>query len=45
MRRFLARLIGSRDGAVAPTVALALTALIAVGGMAFDYAHMAALDT
>ena len=31
--------------AVAPTVALALTALIGVGGLAFDYAHMAALDT
>ena len=31
--------------AVAPTVALALTALIGVGGLAFDYAHMATLDT
>ena len=31
--------------AVAPTVALALTALIGAGGLAFDYAHMAALDT
>jgi Flp pilus assembly protein TadG len=33
------------DGAVAPTVALSLTALIAVGGIAFDYARMASLDT
>jgi Flp pilus assembly protein TadG len=32
-------------GAVAPTVALSLFALIAVGGIAFDYARMAALDT
>jgi Flp pilus assembly protein TadG len=33
------------DGAVAPMVALSLVALIAVGGIAFDYAHVAALDT
>lgn len=32
-------------GAVAPTVALSLVGLIAAGGLAFDYAHMAALDT
>src|SRR3954451_16764075 len=32
-------------GAVAPTVALSLVGLIAVRGIAFDYAHMAALDT
>lgn len=31
--------------AVAPTVALSLFALIGVGGIAFDYARMAALDT
>lgn len=31
--------------AVAPTVALALFGLIAAGGLAFDYARMAALDT
>ena len=31
--------------AVAPTVALSLFALIGAGGLAFDYAHMAALDT
>src|SRR5690348_1380645 len=33
------------DGAIAPTVALSLTALIAGGGVAFDYAHLAALDS
>src|SRR4051812_28169432 len=33
------------DGAVAPTVALSLTALIVAGGIGFDYAHMASLDT
>lgn len=33
------------DGAVAPTVALSLVALIAVGGIAFDYARLASLDT
>jgi Flp pilus assembly protein TadG len=33
------------DGAVAPTVALSMTALLVAGGIAFDYAHMASLDT
>ena len=33
------------EGAVAPTIALSLSALIAVGGIAFDYARMASLDT
>ena len=33
------------DGAIAPTVALSLTALIAASGVAFDYAHLAALDS
>ena len=32
-------------GAIAPTVALSLTMLIAVGGIAFDYSRMASLDT
>jgi Flp pilus assembly protein TadG len=32
-------------GAVAPLFALSLTALIAVGGIAFDYARLAAMDT
>lgn len=39
------RLIGATYGAVAPTVALALFALIGAGGIAFDYAHLASLDT
>ncbi|HEY1145056.1 MAG TPA: pilus assembly protein TadG-related protein, partial [Allosphingosinicella sp.] len=34
-----------RRGAVAPTVALSLIGLIAAGGIAFDYARMASLDT
>ena len=42
---FLWALKRDQRAAVAPTVALALTALIGVGGLAFDYAHMAALDT
>lgn len=33
------------DGAVAATTALALFGLVAVGGLAFDYARMAALDS
>jgi Flp pilus assembly protein TadG len=33
------------DGAVAPTVALSLIGLVAIGGVAFDYAHLAAMDT
>ena len=32
-------------GAVAPTVALSLFGLIATGGLAFDYARLAAMDT
>jgi Flp pilus assembly protein TadG len=39
------KLCRNSDGAVAPTVALSLIGLIAVGGLAFDYARMAALDT
>lgn len=38
-------LLQSTGGAVAPTVALSLFGLIAVGGIAFDYARMAGLDT
>jgi Flp pilus assembly protein TadG len=34
-----------KGGAVAPTVALSLFALIGCGGIAFDYAHLADLDT
>jgi Flp pilus assembly protein TadG len=43
--RAIRRLLKSSSGAVAPTVALSLFGLIAAGGIAFDYAHMAALDT
>ena len=39
------RLIRNRLGAVAPTVALSLFALIGVGGIAFDYARLASMDT
>jgi Flp pilus assembly protein TadG len=45
MRRSASTLFRSNDGAVAPTVALSLFALIAVGGIGFDYARMASLDT
>lgn len=45
MRRCMNRLIGDRGGAIAPTLALSLFALIAAGGIAFDYARMASLDT
>ena len=38
-------LLRSASGAVAPTVALSLFGLIAAGGIAFDYARMAGLDT
>jgi Flp pilus assembly protein TadG len=39
------RLWRNADGAVAPTVALSLTALIAAGGIAFDYARVASMDS
>jgi len=45
MTRFGQRLWRNADGAVAPTVALSLTALIAAGGIAFDYARLASMDT
>lgn len=35
----------NESAAVAPTLALALFALIGVGGLAFDYARLAAMDT
>ena len=38
-------LLKNRDGAVAPTIALSLVGLIAAGGIAFDYARLASLDT
>jgi hypothetical protein len=40
-----ARLIRERLGAVAPTVALSLFALLGMGGIAFDYARLASMDT
>lgn len=45
MAQFVRRLTRSTDAAVAPTVALSLFALIAAGGVAFDYARMASMDT
>ena len=45
MRAGWRRLTGTKRGAIAPTVALSLFALIGVGGIAFDYAHLAAMDT
>jgi Flp pilus assembly protein TadG len=41
----ITRLLRSTTGAVAPTVALSLFALIGAGGLAFDYARLAAMDT
>ena len=38
-------LLRNTDGAVAPTIALSLVGLIAAGGIAFDYARLAALDS
>lgn len=45
MRRAYPQFLKDDRAAVAPTVALALFALLAVGGIGFDYARMAALDT
>ena len=45
MRRSVRRLAHNDSGAVAPTVALSLVALIAAGGIAFDYSRLASLDT
>lgn len=45
MTRLVRSLWRNTDGAVAPTVALSLIALIAAGGIAFDYARLAAMDT
>jgi len=38
-------LLRNNDGAVAPTLALSLVGLIAIGGVAFDYARMASMDS
>ena len=45
MWRVACALWKNSDGAVAPTVALSLIGLVAIGGVAFDYAHLAAMDT
>jgi Flp pilus assembly protein TadG len=45
MWRKLATLGRDVTGAVAPTVALSMVALIAAGGIAFDYARLASMDT
>ena len=45
MWRSIHQLLRSEGAAVAPTVALSLFALIATGGIAFDYARLAAMDT
>ncbi|WP_411290906.1 pilus assembly protein TadG-related protein [Sphingorhabdus sp.] len=45
MLRFIWRLKKDESAAVAATVALSLFGLIAVGGIAFDYARMVTLDT
>src|SRR5437762_10708982 len=45
MWRLVRALWGNSEGAVAPTVALSLIGLVAIGGVAFDYAHLAAMDT
>lgn len=45
MRRSARSLLRNRDGAVAPIVALSLVGLLAAGGVAFDYARLAAMDT
>lgn len=45
MRASARFLWSNTDGAIAPTVALSLFALIAAGGIAFDYAHMASMHT
>jgi Flp pilus assembly protein TadG len=45
MRHISCELLRSEKGSVAPTVGLSLFALIAAGGIAFDYARLATMDT
>lgn len=45
MMRSIRNLLGNADGAVAPIVALSLVGLVAAGGIAFDYARLASMDT
>jgi Flp pilus assembly protein TadG len=45
MRRPWTKLIHDERGSVAPTVALSLVALLATGGLAFDYAQMEGMQS
>ena len=45
MRKALASFLRNEGGAVAPIVALSMFGLIAAGGVAFDYARLATMDT
>lgn len=45
MQWYETQLIDDRGGAVAPTLALSLFALVAAAGIAFDYARMATMDS
>ena len=45
MKRSIVRVGADQRGAVAPLIAVALFALIAVAGIAFDYARVAGMDT
>jgi Flp pilus assembly protein TadG len=45
MLQALSNLLRKEQGSVAPTVALSLVGLVAAGGLAFDFARMAAMDT
>ncbi len=45
MSRSVRTLWRNADGAVAPMVALSLVGLVAAGGIAFDYARLASMDT
>ena len=45
MRRFLRSFLRNDTGSVAPTVGLSLFALVAIGGIGFDYSRVAAMDT
>src|SRR5262245_12789568 len=45
MRRHLFGAGGDNSAAVAPTIALSLFALVGAGGIAFDYARVASMDT
>lgn len=42
---FLRGMFNDQAGAVAPTYAIAITALVAISGVGFDYSRMASLDT